>query len=152
MSTPRLPANPRILAVKLADIGDVLLCTPALRALRERYPQAQIDLLTPPSYAKVLRGAAEIITVIDFNKFPFDTLRSLTDIRGILEAGRFLWDLRRRQYDAVVIFHHYSLQFGSFKFAALALASGAPIRVGVDNGRGWFLTHRVPDAGFGAMH
>jgi heptosyltransferase-2 len=147
-----LSPTARILAVKLADIGDVLLCTPALRALRARYPQAQIDLLTPPSSAHVLRGAPEINTVIDFNKFPFDTLRSLTDIRGIGRAGRFLFDLRRRRYDAVLIFHHYSLRFGSLKFAALALASGAPIRAGVDNGRGWFLTHRVPDAGFGARH
>jgi heptosyltransferase-2 len=147
-----LSPTARILAVKLADIGDVLLCTPALRALRARYPQAQIDLLTPPSSAHVLRGAPEINTVIDFNKFPFDTLRSLTDIRGIGRAGRFLFDLRRRRYDAILLFHHYSLQFGSLKFAALALASGAPIRAGVDNGRGWFLTHRVPDAGFGAMH
>jgi heptosyltransferase-2 len=100
----------------------------------------------------VLRGAPEINTILDFNKFPFDTLRSLTDIRGIGRAGRFLLELRRRRYDAVLIFHHYSLRFGSLKFAALALASGAPIRAGVDNGRARFLTHRVPDAGFGAMH
>jgi heptosyltransferase-2 len=147
-----LSPTARILAVILADIGDVLLCTPALRALRARYPQAQIDLLTPPSSAQVLRGAPEINTVIVFNKFPFDTLRSLLDLRNYGAAGRFLWDLHGRRYDAVLVFHHYSLRFGAFKFAALALATGAPIRAGVDNGRGWFLTHRVPDQGFGARH
>ena len=34
----------RILVIKLADIGDVLTATPAIRALRETYPNAQIDL------------------------------------------------------------------------------------------------------------
>src|SRR5262249_36529571 len=32
------------------------------------------------------------------------------------------------------------------------LATGAPCRAGLDNGRGWFLTHRVEDRGFGAQH
>ena len=43
-----LPANAHILVVKLAGIGDLLLATPALRALRETYPQAHIDLLVTP--------------------------------------------------------------------------------------------------------
>ena len=38
-----LPPNAHILVVKLAGIGDLLLATPALRALRETYPQARID-------------------------------------------------------------------------------------------------------------
>jgi len=42
-----LPPDAHILVVKLATIGDLLLATPALRALRETYPQAQIDLLEP---------------------------------------------------------------------------------------------------------
>ncbi len=152
MSTPRLPANPRILCVKLADIGDVLLCTPALRALRVRYPGAQIDLLTPPSSARVLQNAPEINNVIVFNKFPFDTLGSLFDLKTVFGAIQFLRQLGRQRYDAILLFHHYTLRFGALKFAAVALASRAPIRAGVDNGRGWFLTHKVTDRGFGAEH
>jgi heptosyltransferase-2 len=152
MSTPRLPANPRILCVKLADIGDVLLCTPALRALRVRYPGAQIDLLTPPLSAHVLQNAPEINNVIVFNKFPFDTLGSLFDLKTVFGAIQFLRGLGRGRYDAILLFHHYTLRFGALKFAAVALASRAPIRAGVDNGRGWFLTHKVADRGFGAEH
>ena len=147
-----LPENPRILLVKLADIGDVLLCTPAIWALRTRYPHAQIDLLTPPSSAAVLRQAPEIDNVIVFNKFPFDTLGSLFNVRVVLGALGFLLGLGRQRYDAILLFHHYTLRFGALKFAAVALASRAPIRAGVDNGRGWFLTHRVADKGFGALH
>src|SRR5205823_900144 len=46
----------------------------------------------------------------------------------------------------------YTLRFGALKFAAVALASRAPLRAGVDNGRGWFLSRRVADRGFGAQH
>jgi heptosyltransferase-2 len=38
------------------------------------------------------------------------------------------------------------------KFAALAFASGANLRAGLDNGRGRFLTSKAPDQGFGAKH
>ncbi len=147
-----LPAAPRILCVKLADIGDVLLCTPAIHALRARYPAARIDLLTPPSSAAVLRHAPEIDEVLVFDKFPFDSLRSLVDPGIVGGAVAFLAGLRRRRYDAILIFHHYTLRFGALKFAAVALAAGARLRAGVDNGRGWFLTARVPDRGFGAQH
>jgi ADP-heptose:LPS heptosyltransferase len=60
--------------------------------------------------------------------------------------------LRARRYDTVVLFHHLSLRFGAFKHALLVLATGAAWRIGLDNGRGWFLTHRVPDQGFGVKH
>jgi len=46
-----LPALQRILAVRLDSLGDVLMCTPALQALRERFPHATITLLTSRSGA-----------------------------------------------------------------------------------------------------
>jgi len=49
-----LPPGAHILVVKLATIGDLLLATPALRALRETYPQARIDLLVTPASAGLL--------------------------------------------------------------------------------------------------
>ena len=39
----------RILVVKLDHLGDVILATPALHALRERYPGAEIDVLVHPA-------------------------------------------------------------------------------------------------------
>ena len=141
------------MCVKLADIGDVLLCTPAIRALRTRWPDAQIDLLTPPSSAAVLRHAPELDETLVFNKFPFDTLGSLFDLKTVGGALGFLIGLARRRYDAILIFHHYTLRFGALKFAAVALASRAPLRAGLDTaGRGWFLTHKVADRGFGVQH
>ena len=52
----QLQPDARILVVKLAGIGDLLLATPALQALRDSYPQAKIDLLVTPDSAGLLNG------------------------------------------------------------------------------------------------
>jgi predicted lipopolysaccharide heptosyltransferase III len=52
---PRIPAE-RILVIQFRQIGDVLLSTPVLRALRCYYPQSHIAFLTEPSPGRVLQG------------------------------------------------------------------------------------------------
>src|SRR5207248_6838535 len=74
------------------------------------------------------------------------------DLARLVGTARFLAGLRLARYDALLLFHHFTTRWGSVKFAALAYASGAPVRAGLDNGRGRFLNLRVPDRGFGAMH
>ncbi len=68
-----LPADAHILVVKLAGIGDLLLATPALRALRETYPQARIDLLVTPDSAGLLDGWEVINNSIVLDKYLFDS-------------------------------------------------------------------------------
>ncbi len=147
--TPRLE---RILAIKLADMGDLLNVTPALQALRAAYPKARIDLLATPASAGLLKGAHYIDSIVTFDKFAFDSLSGMLDIDGLLKAAAFMGRLRLARYDGVIIFHHFTSRWGAAKFAMLALASGAKVRIGLDNGRGKFLTHRYKDRGFGAMH
>lgn len=142
----------RILVVKLADIGDVLLVTPALRALRQRYPGARIDVLTTRNGQQALSRSCFHDNVILFDKQRFDRpARSWSP--GALRAGaRLFFRLRQGSYDTIVLPNHLTTAWGTLKFALLAYATGAPRRVGLDNGRGWFLTCAVADRGFGAMH
>ncbi len=142
----------RILAVKLADLGDLLTITPALQALRATHPAASIDLLVPPSSAYLLKGAPYLDNIITFDKFAFDSLRGMLNPGKVFGALRFLLRLRLSGYDALAIFHHFTTEWGTVKFAILSLASGAMSRAGLDNGRGWFLTMQAIDRGFGAMH
>src|SRR5579862_6307847 len=67
-----LPPDAHILVVKMAGIGDLLLATPALRALRESYPHARIDLLVTPDSAGILDGWNVIDNILVLNKYLFD--------------------------------------------------------------------------------
>jgi heptosyltransferase-2 len=61
--------------------------------------------------------------------------------------------LRGGGWDTLVLLHHLTTAFGIAKYAALCLLSGAPRRVGLDNGRGrLFLTDGAVDRGFGERH
>ena len=142
----------RLLVVKLADIGDLLTATPALAALRETFPHARIDLLTTAHSAPIIDGAGLADTIITFDKFAYDSYRDALHPPNLAAALALALHLRARRYDTVLILHHLTTAFGALKYAALALATGAGQRVGLDNGRGWFLTHAAPDGGFGAKH
>ena len=140
-------ASECILLVQLADIGDLVLTTPAIAALREAHPQAQIDLL----------ASARALPLV-----PDDLVdRLIPFVRGPGSASRefFTWPnlrtlvaLRKRQYDTLIVFHHFSLRAGVFKFWLLAKASGAGTIIGLKNQNIGFLTNWVEDGGFGARH
>jgi ADP-heptose:LPS heptosyltransferase len=149
----RLPAAARVLVVKTAGIGDLLLAVPALRSLRTAYPDATIDLLTTPGAAPLLRDSPLVNRLLLVNKVAFDYPRDVA--RAPWRAAglvALVARLRMHRYDAVVLMHHLTLPFGRAKYRALLWATGAPIRVGLDNGHGSFLSVRVADEGFGARH
>jgi heptosyltransferase-2 len=140
----------RILVVKLADLGDLLTATPALRALRTTFPTARIEALVTPGSSSLLAGSDAVDELIPFDKFSFD--RPIGAVAALPAALSLGARLRRRRYDFLVLLHHLTTRFGTTKYAALALASGAGERIGLDNGRGWFLTRGFPDHGFGERH
>lgn len=145
MTTP--PDNPqRILLVQIADIGDLILTLPALYALREAHPAAHLTLLTTAHSAPLIeRGLLDEVIVVD--------RRWARSIGALHPAAlRQVLALRRLKFDAVVFFHHLTLWAGTFKYALIAWASRARRVIGLDNGRGWFLTEPVRDDGFGAVH
>jgi len=142
------PKTPKkILVVKLADLGDALLITPALRALRETFPQAKIEVLTTNG-GPVLENSPYLDRVIYFNKYLFDQPREALKPKNLFQAARFLFGLTLVRYDTLIFFHHFTTRWGTLKYGALALATLAPVRLGLDNGRGWFLNRRVVDRGF----
>src|SRR5216683_4750352 len=148
-----LPPDAHILVVKLATIGDLLLATPSLRALRETYPHARIDLLVTPASAGLLDGWELIDRVIMLDKYLFDYPQQLLkNPRNLLRLKPLWHNLRDGDYDAVLLLHHLTLFFGRLKHQVLMRATGAKWRVGLDNGHGWFLNVRVRDNGFGTMH
>jgi len=138
----------RFLVVQLADIGDLILSTPALSALREAHPDAHIALLTTTHAAPIITDTQFVDEIITFDRQAFNSSYAFfkpNNLRRVLA-------LRAGRYDTVVFFHHFTLKLGTLKFALIALASGAKRRIGLENGNGWFLTDRLTDEGFGAKH
>ncbi len=105
----------RLLLMQLKWMGDVLMCTPAIRAARAAFPDAKIDFATGIEGAAVLEGNPHLDEILLWRRGP---------------AGvRMLWEIARRRYDAVVDFR------STPRDAWYVLASGARIRAGM-RGRG----------------
>lgn len=132
----------RLLCVQWAAIGDLLLTTPALSALRQAHPDAHIGLLTTASAAPVVAGTGLVDAIYELPRFEVFRRETIDVFRQI----------RRDRYDTVMFCHRLTTRAGAYKYAALGYFSGAGRRVGLDNGRGWFLTDKLPDAGFGSEH
>ncbi|HEX2249544.1 MAG TPA: lipopolysaccharide heptosyltransferase II [Gemmatimonadales bacterium] len=79
-----VPISLNVLAVRFSSIGDVLLTTPLLRAIRRRYPDARITVLTKPAYVSLLSHNPHVDRVLDA---PPD--RPLRLLARELRAGRY---------------------------------------------------------------
>lgn len=105
-------AAERILVIQFRMIGDVLLNTPLVRALRQHYPQSRIVYCTEPIPAGVLKGNP-MIDEIMLHPRPA-TLR---------EELRFIRSVRQRGFDVVIDV------MGNPRSALLSLLSGARLRI-----------------------
>ncbi len=115
----------QILALAPNWIGDAVMCTPALRALRHRYPDAQFSVAGREGVCALLSDTPWIDRLIELPEKPSFS-RMLAIARKIRPAGR----------DLVVVFPH------SFRAALFARLVGGRQRLGyARNGRAWLLTH-----------
>lgn len=76
--------SPNVLVVRFSSIGDVLLTTPLLRAIRRRYPDARVTVLTRPAYAALISHNPHVDRVLEA---PPD--RPLRVLARQLRAGRY---------------------------------------------------------------
>ena len=147
-----IPRPERILAVKIADIGDLILTTPALRALRQTFPGARLDILTTPHAVPILEGTGLVDDVILYRVAGFEYFRDLIRPAALREGWRLMRRLRAGRYDTVLVFHQPATRFGALKQKLIFLSTGARNRCGLYNGRDRSLTHGVLYKGFGFRH
>ncbi|MBI5075993.1 MAG: glycosyltransferase family 9 protein [Nitrospirae bacterium] len=107
----------RILVMKFWGIGNLFMMLPALNALRSRYPESHIDLLTLQPNLK----AASTLRIFR-NIHVIDTHRGIGFIRSSFNVLR---SLRMNDYDLVIDFE----QFARFS-AVLCAVSGIPESIG----------------------
>src|SRR5207253_9143413 len=114
----------QVLVIKFWGLGSIVLSTPALRALKKKYPGATITFLTFEQNA----GACRMIRAIDRVR-PYRARDPLSFLVSF--AGLVLF-LRRERFDAVVDLEAFS----NFTSIVTAL-SGAPITVGFHTPKFW---------------
>jgi heptosyltransferase-2 len=121
----------RRIAVFLPNwVGDAVMATPTLRALRRRFgPDVEIVGIMRPHIEEVLRGCGLVDRV-----WPYDPAR-----RDVAHRPRgILWRLMRHRADVSV---HLTNDLVS---ASIARLGRVPTRAGyARNRRGWLLTHRL---------
>ena len=94
-----------VLCVRLDNMGDVLMTTPAIRAVKEARPGRRVTLLASPAGAEVAALAPEIDEVIAYDAPWMKATAPRADSRPEYDmAGR----LRDAGFDAAVIFTVYS--------------------------------------------
>jgi len=114
-----------VLYIKPDHLGDLLLATPALAALRERFPTAQITALVGPWSEIILRRNPDIDRVLTCPFPGFTRFRLSSLVQPYLTLLRYAMLLRASRYDLAIVGRD-----DHWWGAALALLAGIPRRIG----------------------
>lgn len=108
--------RPRILFAGVNWLGDALFSTPALRAIKKRYPQSYLAYLADPRVAPVIERNPYADQMISFTERPA--------LWGAPEWTRLVLRLKALRFDAVFFAHR------SLTRAMACAAAGIPLRAG----------------------
>ncbi len=121
--------KPRILIWKLSALGDVILSTPSLRAIRQQFPNGHITLVVGRRAYDVVARCPYLNDIIIYDPTRKD--------RGPLRHLAFIRRLRQQGCDLSI-----DLQ-NSRKTHLMAWLAGVPVRVGYRRKFGWLLNRGV---------
>lgn len=112
-------------------LGDAVLTTPALGALRRARPQMKVTLAANPAVAELLRLHPDVDEILVYDRRGADT--------GAIGLARMAHRLRRGRFDAALLLQN------AFDAALLAFLAGIPARMGyARDARRLLLTRAVP--------
>jgi ADP-heptose:LPS heptosyltransferase len=112
----------RILWMPMDGLGDLIITLPALLALADRYPDAQIDVVVREAHAQLLRDLVPTVNLV-LLELPGTPVRTRPSA-NTCEMMRLIVELRKNHYDVAVDVS------GLDTFRKLAYLSGAWVRVG----------------------
>ena len=128
--TPHCAAPKRLLVIRLDRLGDVVLSTPVLQALRQHFPHAFIAMMVRPACRDVVDGHPALDEVMIYEKEGAQ--------RRVWETIRFARRLRRYDFDTALALHP------SNRSHWIPWLARIPVRIGYDRKSAWLLTHRFP--------
>src|SRR2546425_2326271 len=129
----------RILAIRLDNLGDVLVTTPALQAIKTSLPGAALTLLASPVGAQVARLNPDLDDVIVYQAPWMDPWHKLP--QDSQREQQMIATIRERRFDGAIIFT--SFRQSPLPAAYLCYLADIPLRVAASiDGPGSLLTTR----------
>ncbi|MGB2705738.1 MAG: lipopolysaccharide heptosyltransferase II [Candidatus Omnitrophota bacterium] len=119
----------RILLTRTDRIGDVVLSTPAIKAVRDKYPDADIAFMVRPYAKDIVEGNPYLDEVIIYDKYGKQ--------KSLLSTIIFAIALRKKKFDLAIMLHPTN------RVHLIAYLAGIPERIGFDRKSGIFLTKKV---------
>ncbi|HUV50294.1 MAG TPA: lipopolysaccharide heptosyltransferase II [Anaerolineae bacterium] len=111
-------------------IGDAVMTTPAVRAIRKNFPHAEISILTKPWVAPVFESSPYIDNILIYDDFEKH--------KGLSGKLRLARELKTYGFDAAILLQN------AFEAALIAFFAGIPCRIGYNtDARSFLLTHSV---------
>jgi len=120
----------RILLTRTDRIGDVVLSTPAIKAVRDKYPDAYIAFMVRPYAKDIVEGNPYLDEVIVYDKYGKD--------RSIFSTVAFAFGLKKKKFDLAVMLHPTN------RAHLIAYLAGIPERMGYDRKLAFLLTKKIP--------
>ena len=121
-----MPEYKRILVTRTDRVGDVLLTTPALKALRVQFPKSYIAVITRPYTKDILIGNPFIDEVIVYDKYGSE--------RNFFKTVLFALSLRKKNFDVAFMLHPTN------RVHLIAFIAGIKKRIGFDRKLSFLLT------------
>lgn len=131
----------RVLIIRLSAIGDIVMASGLIPALRILWPEAHIAWLAETGPAELLRSNPRLDAVIELPRQRWKRMARENQRRRVLkEMWEFSRALRAQSFDLTL-----DLQ-GLIKSGLWAFASGAPHRIGLGSKEGsqWLMTECLP--------
>jgi heptosyltransferase-2 len=124
-------AESRFLLFRNGSIGNTLIAIPAIRAIRQTFPDAHLSLILDSIGAALLKNCPLVNEILLYDK--------RGRYRGAWATLSFAQELRRRRPTHAILFKRF------FRNGLLAFLSGARERIGFEtNGSAPFLNRTVP--------
>ncbi len=123
--------NKKILLVRNDNVGDLICTTPAIEALRKKYPNNQIDIVVNSYNYNAINKNPFVNKIYCYTK-PKHKNNLADKIKAGFEKIKILWQIKKEDYDVVIVFRS-----GYSKSAQLfSDITNATYKVGVKNTKG----------------
>ncbi|MBI5788265.1 MAG: putative lipopolysaccharide heptosyltransferase III [Candidatus Schekmanbacteria bacterium] len=113
---------PRILVIQLNAIGDLLMTTPAINSLRQKFPQARLDVLVRPHTKEILGNNPHINHIYTLERQPLQ--QGCLNLTYLADTVKTIRRLSRQRYSQILDFS------GLFQTAWIGFMIGAQYRLG----------------------